>query len=128
MKNIIYDYLIFKLGNEYTDYEPDLISIPPYEFIENGLSLKPYEYFGGIYEILELRTKHILLYFNADILMRVEFLYPGNLLDFLKQKLEEIQGIELPEYMMLILRMDKKFSVLMYQNKLLQNNLNQRNE
>lgn len=128
MKNNIYDYLIFKLDSEYTDYEQDLISIPPYEFIENGLSLEPYEYFGDINEVLELRTKHILLYFNADVLMRVEFLYPGNILDFLKQKLEEIQGIELPEYVMLILRMDKKFSVLMYQNKLLQNNLNQRNE
>ncbi|WP_139423393.1 hypothetical protein [Chryseobacterium mulctrae] len=128
MKNNIYDYLIFKLDSEYADYEFDLISIPPYEFIENGLSLEPYEYFGEILEVLELRTKHILMYFNADVLMRVEFLYPGDILDFLKQKLEEIQGIKLPEYMMLILRMDKKFSVLMYQNKLLQNNLNQRNE
>lgn len=101
----------------------DLISIPPYEFIENGLLLEPYEYFGKINEVLELRTKHILLYFNADVLMRVEFLYPGNILDFLKQKLEEMQGIELPEYMMLILRKDKKFSVLMYQNKKIIQNL-----
>lgn len=128
MKNNIYDYLIFKLDSEYTEYEFDLISIPPYEFIENGLLLEPYEYFGEINKILELRTKHILMYFNADILMRVEFLYPGDILEFLKQKLEEMQNIELPEYMMLILRKDKKFSVLMYQNKLLQNNLNQRNE
>ena len=120
MKNNIYDYLIFKLDSEYADYEFDLISIPPYEFIENGLSLEPYEYFGQIHEVLELRIKHILMYFNADVLMRVEFLYPGDILDFLKQKLEEVQDIELPEYMMLILRMDKKFSVLMYQNKLLQ--------
>lgn len=117
MKNNIYDYLIFKLNSEYAEYEFDLISIPPYEFIENGLSLEPYEYFGEIHEILELRTKHILMYFNADILMRVEFLYPGDILDFLKWKLEEIQDIELPEYMMLILRKDKKFSVLIYQNK-----------
>ncbi|MEG1199160.1 MAG: hypothetical protein RSD53_07200 [Algoriella sp.] len=124
MKNNIYDYLIFKLDSEYADYEFDLISIPPYEFIENELSLEPYEYFGDIHDILELKTKHILLYFNADILMRVEFLYPVNIAGFLKQKLEEIQNIELPEYMMLILRKDKKFSVLMYQNKLLQNNLN----
>ncbi|WP_435522909.1 hypothetical protein [Chryseobacterium indoltheticum] len=117
MKNNIYDYLIFKLDSEYADYEFDLISIPPYEFIENGLSLEPYEYFGEINEILELRTKHILMYFNADVLMRVEFLYPGDILDFLRQKLEEMQDIELPAYMMLILRKDKKFSVLMYQNK-----------
>lgn len=120
MKNNIYDYLIFKLDSEYADYEFDLISIPPYEFIENGLSLEPYEYFGEINEVLELRTKHILMYFNADVLIRVEFLYPGDILEFLKQKLEELQDIELPAYMMLILRKDKKFSVLMYQNKLLQ--------
>jgi hypothetical protein len=117
MKNNIYDYLIFKLDSEYTDYEFDLISIPPYEFIENGLSLEPYEYFGEINELLELRTKHILMYFNADVLMRVEFLYPGDILDFLRQKLEEMQDIEIPAYVMLILRKDKKFSVLMYQNK-----------
>ncbi|MFP7657626.1 hypothetical protein [Chryseobacterium proteolyticum] len=117
MKNNIYDYLIFKLDSEYTDYEFDLISIPPYEFIENGLSLEPYEYFGEINEVLELRTKHILMYFNADVLMRVEFLYPSDILDFLRQKLEEMQDIEIPAYMMLILRKDKKFSVLMYQNK-----------
>ncbi|MFC3160919.1 hypothetical protein SAMN05443633_105299 [Chryseobacterium arachidis] len=123
MKNNIYDYLIFKLDSEYTDYEQDLISIPPYEFIENGLSLEPYEYFGQIHEVLELRIKHILLYFNADVLMRVEFLYPGDILDFLKQKLEEMQDIELPK-IMLILRKDKKFTVLMYQNKLLQNRIN----
>lgn len=124
MKKDIYDYLIFKLDSEYADYEFDLISIPPYEFIENELSLETYEYFGEINEMLELKTKHILMYFNADVLMRVEFLYPGDMLDFLKQKLEEMQDIELPEYMMLILRKNKKFSVLMYQNKLLQNNLN----
>ncbi|WEK69615.1 MAG: hypothetical protein P0Y62_17580 [Candidatus Chryseobacterium colombiense] len=124
MKNDIYDYLIFKLDSEYADYEFDLISIPPYEFIENDLALEPYEYFGEVNKILERRTKHILLYFNADILMRVEFLFPGNIADFFKQKLEEIQDIELPECMMLILRKDKKFTVLMYQNKLLQNNLN----
>ncbi|MDN4013439.1 hypothetical protein QX233_13260 [Chryseobacterium gambrini] len=122
MKKDIYDYLIFKLDSEYADYEFDLISIPPYEFIENDLALEPYEYFGEVNKILEQRTKHILLYFNADMLMRVEFLYPGNIAGFLKQKLEEIQDIELPEYMMLILRKDTKFTVLMYQNKLLQNN------
>ncbi|SHF23702.1 hypothetical protein [Chryseobacterium takakiae] len=128
MKNDIYDHLIFKLNSEYAEYEFDLISIPPYEFTENELSLKPYEYFGEIYETLELRTKHILLYFNANVLMKVEFLYPGDILDFLKQKLEEIQDIDLPEYMMLILRRNMKFSVLMYQHKLLQKNLIQRNE
>ncbi len=120
MKNDIYDYLIFKLDSEYADYEFEIIPIPPYEFIENGLALEPYEYFGKIYDILELRTKHILMYFNADVLMRVEFLFYGDLIESLKLKLEELNAIELPEYMMLILRKDTKFTVLMYQNKVLQ--------
>ncbi|QIG90670.1 hypothetical protein G6R40_13900 [Chryseobacterium sp. POL2] len=120
MKNDIYDYLLFKLDTEFADYEFDIISIPPYEFIENELALEPYEYFGEINAILELKVKHILLYFNADVLMRVEFLFKGDLIEFLKLKLEELNEIELPEYMMLILRKDKKFTVLMYQNKILQ--------
>lgn len=125
MKNDIYDYLLFKLDTEFADYEFDIIPIPPYEFIENELALEPYEYFGKINEILDLKVKHILLYFNADVLMRVEFLFKGDLIEFLKLKLEELNEIELPEYMMLILRKDKKFTVLMYQNKILQkqNNL-----
>ena len=117
MKNDIYDYLLFKLDTEFADYEFDIIPIPPYEFIENELALEPYEYFGKINEILNLKVKHILLYFNADILMRVEFLFKGDLIEYLKLKLEKLNEIELPEYMMLILRKDKKFTVLMYQNK-----------
>ena len=120
MKNDIYDYLIFRLDSEFADYEFDLIPIPPYEFIENDLALEPYEYFGEINKVFDIRTKHILLYFNADILMRVEFLFSGDILNYLAKKLEEIRILELPQYMMLILRKNKKFSVLMYQNKLLQ--------
>lgn len=121
MKNDIYDYLIFKLKSEYEEYEFELITIPPYEFIENEILLEPYEYFGEVTEILDQKIRHIIMYFNADTLMRVEFLFPGNIAEIVKQKLEEIQGVELPEYLMIILRVDKKFTVLMYQNKLLQN-------
>lgn len=119
MKKDIYDYLIFKLNSEYVDYEFDLISIPPYEVIENGLSLEPYEYFGTITEILNQRTKHILLYFNADVLMRVEFLFKGDLISYLKQQLENMNDLELPDYLMLVLKKNKKYTILMYQNKVL---------
>lgn len=117
MKNDIYDYLFFKLDSESSDYEFEIIPIPPYEFIENELSLEPYEYFGEKDEILGLKVKHIILYFNADVLMRVEFLFSGNVLNVLKLKLEELNSVVLPEFMMLVLRRQKRFTVLMYQNK-----------
>lgn len=118
MKKDIYDYLIFKLNSEHSDYEFDLIAIPPYEIIEHGLSLEPYEYFGSITEILHQKTKHILLYFNADVLMRVEFLFKGDLINYLKQQLDSI-NVELPDYLMLVLKKNKKYTILMYQNKIL---------
>ncbi|KQT25883.1 hypothetical protein ASG22_04065 [Chryseobacterium sp. Leaf405] len=118
MKNDIYKYLIFKLNSEHADYEFDLIAIPPYEIIENGLSLESYEYFGTITEILNQRTKHILLYFNADVLMKVEFLFKGDLINSLKEQLNNI-NVELPDYLMLALKNNKKYTILMYQNKVL---------
>ena len=118
MKKDIYDYLIFKLNSEYADYEFDLIAIPPYEIIENQLSLEPYEYFGVIHEIFHQKAKHILLYYNADVLMRVELLFKGDLINYLKEQLDSI-NVELPDYLMLVLKRNKKFTILMYQNKLL---------
>ncbi len=104
---------------EYSEYEFDLIPIPPYEFIESNIVLEPYEYFGNVAEIFELRVKHIIMYFNADILMRIEYYFNGNLTEILKSMIEQLISYELPEYMTLILRKDKKFTVLMYQNKAL---------
>lgn len=127
MKTGIYDYLIFKLNSEYADYEFDLISVPPYELIENGLSLEPHEYFGAITEILGISAKHIFLYFNADVLMRVEFLFKGDLINYLKQQLENI-NLELPDYLMLALKKNKKYTILMYQNKVLNKQIFKRNE
>lgn len=106
MKNDIYDYLKFKIDSEFADYEFDIIPVPPYELIENKLSLEPYEYFGIISEIFGVRTKHIFLYFNADVLMRVELLFTGDLLKYLKIQLENMVDVEIPEYLMLILRKD----------------------
>lgn len=120
MKNDIYDYLKFKLDSEFADYEFDIIPVPPYELIENELSFELYEYFGKITEIFGVRTKHIFLYFNADVLMRVELLFTGDLLKYLKIQLENMVDIEIPEYLMLILRKDKEFTVLRYQTKILQ--------
>lgn len=88
MKNDIYDYLVFKLGSESADYEFEIIPIPPYDFIEENLSLEPYEYFGDIQFILGLKFKQVLLYYNADVLMRVVVKFRGNKLQFIKHLLE----------------------------------------
>ena len=125
MKNDIYDYLIFKLDDQYEKYEFVLIPIPPYEFIENGISLEPYEYFGDSTTILGLRTKQIILYFNCDILMRVKLFYNGNLLESVKDFLNSI-AVNLPAYMTLRLYYDngEQQTIIEYQKKILgQNNL-----
>lgn len=118
MKNDIYDYLIFEIGSEFADYEFDLIAIAPYETIEQDLSLELYEYFGKINKVLNHKTKQVLLYFNADILVRVQLIFIGNITDSLKYELENI-NVELPSYLMIILRKYRNYTILMYQNKLL---------
>lgn len=90
MNNDIYNYLKFELGTEYDSFEFQVVSIPPYEFLENNLSLVSYEYFGDNSKVLGIITKHIFLYFNADILMRVELLYRGDKVRTLKRNLEEL--------------------------------------
>lgn len=120
MNNDIYNHLKFKLGTEYDSFEFQVISIPPYEFLENNLSLVSYEYFGDTSKILGFITKHIFLYFNADILMRVELLYRGDKVKTIKRKLEEL-NITFPDNVTLKLfySIGTGLTILMYQNKVL---------
>lgn len=120
MKNDIYEYLKFRLDDEHNDFEFEIISVPPYEFIENNLSLVPYEYFGDINEILGLKVEQILLYFNADRLMRVELKYRENMVENLKSRLEEFT-ITLPYSVALKLyyHEEENLTILMYQKKVL---------
>lgn len=120
MKNDIYEHLKFRLDDEHNDFEFDIISVPPYEFIENNLSLVPYEYFGDINEVLGLKVKQILLYFNADRLMRVELKYRENMVENLKSRLEEFT-ITLPNSVALKLyyHEEENLTILMYQKKVL---------
>ena len=60
MKNIN-DVLQFKIGEESYEREFEIIPIPPYEFVENNLSLEPYEYFGIINEILGINFSSTLM-------------------------------------------------------------------
>lgn len=119
MKNDIYDYLKFRLDDEHYNYEFQIIPIPPYEIIENNISLETYEYFGEINEVFNLRVRHIFLYFNADILMKVELRYIDNKLEILKQRLEELNNIQFSSIMFLKLYFSQKDkeTVLIYQKK-----------
>ena len=120
MKNSIYDILKFKLGEESYGYEHKIIPIPPYKFLENNLLLEPYEYFGEISTILGYRTQRLILYFNADILMRVELKYKGDIVMNLKSKLEESQlNFSSIMFLKLYFNQEENLSVLMYQKKLL---------
>lgn len=120
MTNDFYNYLKFGLGTEYDFFEFQVISIPPYEFLENNLSLESYEYFGDNSKVLGLITKHIFLYFNADVLMRVELLYRGDKVKTLKRKLEEL-NVTFPNYTTLKLYYSENtgLTILMYQDKVL---------
>lgn len=121
MNNDIYNYLKFELGTEYDSFEFQVVSIPPYEFLENNLSLVSYEYFGDNSKVLGIITKHIFLYFNADILMRVELLYRGDKVRTLKRNLEELNVTFTVNLTLKLFYSEiTGLTVLMYQNKVLE--------
>ncbi|HAT3992457.1 hypothetical protein HZP84_08740 [Elizabethkingia anophelis] len=119
MKNDIYSYLKFRLGEEYCNFEFEVIPLPPYEILENSLILEPYEYFGEISEIFEIRVKHIILYFNADILMKVELKFIEDRTAKIKMAIETLGDIILPNTLNLYLSYDKitNFTSLVYESK-----------
>jgi len=121
MKNDLYKHLKFRLDDEHNDFEFEVISVPPYEFIENNLSLVPYEYFGDINEVLGLKVKQILLYFNADRLMRVELKFKGKKINYLKKEIEKLENIKLPSIMFLKMYYlpEQNLTILLYQKKVL---------
>ena len=116
----IYDHLKFRLNSESAEYEFQIIPVPPYDFLEKNLSLEPYEYFGEVNEILGYRTHQVILYFNADVLMRVELRFKGNLLTAIKQKLEELT-IKLPPRVFLNLSFSQTsdHTIVIYQKSIL---------
>ncbi len=125
MKNEIYKHLKFKIGEGSYDREFDIIPIPPFEIIENGLSLEPYEYFGEIDDILGFKPSQIILYYNADILMRVKVFYRGDITKQLIHKLESLK-VNLPKELTLQLSFDYEgnLTLLLHQNKILTKNTN----
>jgi hypothetical protein len=120
MKNDIYEILKFRLDEESYTYEFEIIPVPPYEIIENNLSLEPYEYFGEINNILGFRTKQVILYFNADVLMKVEIKFSDNITLELKEILENL-NVSIPSIMFLKLYyLDaENETVILYQKNIL---------
>lgn len=125
MKKEIYKYLKFIIGEESFEREFEIIPVPPYKIIENGLLLEPYEYFGEIDDILGFKPSQIILYYNADILMRVKVFYRGDITKQLIQKLESLK-VDLPKELTLQLNFDSEgnLTLLLYQNKILTKNTN----
>lgn len=118
MTNEIYDYLIFKLDDEFESYELKVIPIPPYKSTENNFELKIYEYFGEINEVLGLRLKQIFLFFNSEKLLKVELIFEGNKINYLKYKLESL-SIQKPSVMFLKMYHKEGLTHLTYYNKIL---------
>ena len=123
MKKNIDDLLQFKLNSEVADLEFQIIPIPPFTIVENNLSLEIYEYFGEINEILGCKIKQVFLYYNADILMRVELIFQENVLHTIKKELEQ-EDIDFQDSIMflkLYQNAQTKETVLLYELKALQN-------
>ena len=119
MKNDIYELLKFRLDSEYEELEFEIIPIPPYDFIQNKYSLEPYEYFGEINEIFGLKVKCIILYYNADILMKVKMIFLGDVANELKQNLE-LENIFFQDseiQLKLYFESSKNRTILLYQSR-----------
>ena len=109
----------FRLDSQYEDYEFELIPIPPYDFLENNLTLEPYEYFGSDDIVFGIRAKQIILYYNADILTKVKIIFRDNKVEILKNKIEKLQ-FDLPTNMNLRLFFDtfENFTWIEYDKKI----------
>ena len=118
----IYIYIHFRLDTECADFEFDIIPIPPFDFIENNLSLEPYEYFGETIKIFGKIPKQIILHYNADILMKVKMIFKGDLTKYFKKRLESTY-VELPLEMYLTISFDPSFrqTIIKYQKTILGN-------
>ena len=119
MRKDIYDHLKFRLDSQYQQYEFELIPIPPYDFLENNLSLEPYEYFGNDDIVFGIKTKQIILYYNADILTKVQIKFTDDKVEILKNKIEKLQ-FDLPTNMNLRLFFDifENSTWIEYDNKI----------
>ncbi len=88
MKTEIHKYLKFTIGEQYENYEFQLSSIK--EYVENGLSYEVYLYTGYEKSIFNQEAEKILLHFNADILMKLVYIFNDDCFEELKEQINKI--------------------------------------
>lgn len=84
MKNEIHKHFKFTIGEQYENYEFQLSSFKEIE--EKRISYDVYLYTGKK-NIFKIQAEEILLYFNADILMKIEYVLDENKFEYLKEQL-----------------------------------------
>ena len=116
----INEALQFKIGEESYKREFDIISIPPFECIENNLSLEAYEFFGHIDSLFNLKVStSVILYYNADILMRVMYKIRENIVNLLIKKIEE-SNLFIPKEISLMVTYDKNENITIFRYESIQ--------
>lgn len=83
MKNELQNKLPFRLGEQYDNWEFDLLATG--EILENGISYEVYEFVGEIPTLLDIKPDKIELLFNADVLEKVTYYFDGNLVKNFEQ-------------------------------------------
>jgi len=83
MKNELQNKLPFKLGEQYDNWEFDLLAIG--EFLENEISYEVYEFIGELPALSDIKPNKVELLFNADVLEKVVYHFEGNLVERFEQ-------------------------------------------
>ena len=104
MNKDIYSTLKFRIGEELRNISHEVIPIPPLPKSEG--EIHPYEYFGEINEILNLPASRIVLFFRAQVIVKVLIVFDINLKTSLIEMLENLD-IELPNELHLSVEINK---------------------
>jgi len=87
MKNEFKDKFPFGLGEQYDNWEFDLLATG--EILENGINYEVYEFVGEIPTLLDIKPDKIELLFNADVLEKVVYYFNGNVIEHFEQLLSD---------------------------------------
>lgn len=83
MKNETFDFFPFRLGEQYDNWEFDLLATG--EVLENEISYEIYEFVGERPALFDIKPSKIELLFNADILEKVVYYFESNLVKHFEQ-------------------------------------------
>lgn len=94
MKSETFCFFQFKLGEQYENWEFDLLSTG--EIIENEISYEIYEFTGKVKELYDIQPIKIELLFNADVLEKVIYYFEGNLVEYFDKLFSTKDNIFVP--------------------------------